>query len=161
MSNHSLNITWGKAFGEIYCHHASLTIPYKGTSLFNPDIVKICLTIRTNNIEKGIVSGFSDKTIEKYLPCSPANDGLVAHLNSTPIIDGISLNSWTSLKGGDRGTLKEFPICLAYKIADQEEIDLPFDHVKGEIPYIMSEPQFIGMNDGDKLEVTIKLNQHV
>ncbi len=158
MINHSLNITWGKAFGEIYCHHASLTIPYKGMSLFNPEIVQISLTVRTNNIEKGVISGYSDKTIRNYLPCSPVNDGLIVPLNSTPIIDAISLNSWTSLKGGDRGTLKEFPICIAYKIAEDEEIVLPFNHVKGEIPYILSEPQFVGMKDGDKIEVTIKLD---
>ncbi len=158
MITHSLNITWGKAFGEIYCHHASLTAPYDEMSLFTPDIVQVSLTVRTNNIEKGTISGYSDKTIKNYLPCYSVNGGLIVPLNSTPIIDGISLNSWTSLKGGDRGTLKEFPICIAYKIADKEEIVLPFDHVKGEIPYILSEPQFVGMNDDDKIHITIKLD---
>lgn len=158
MTNHILNITWGKAFGEIYCHHASLTIPSEEMSLFQPEIVRISLTIRTNNIEKGVISGYSDKSVTNFLPCKPINGSLLLPLNSTPIIDGISLNSWTSLKGGDRGTMKEFPICISYKIGDNEETILSFNHEKAEIPYIISEPQFVGMKDGDKVDVTIKLD---
>lgn len=158
MTNHILHITWGKAFGEIYCHHASLTIPYDEISLFTPEIVRISLSIRTNNIEKGTITGHSDKTVTNFLPCKSINGGLLIPLNSTPIIDGLSLNSWTSLKGGERGTMKEFPISISYKMGDFPEIVLTFNHEKSETPYIISEPKFVDMKDGDKVEVTIKLD---
>lgn len=158
MTNHILNIVWGKAFGEIYCHHASLTIPYEEMTLFHPNIVQVKVTVRTNIIEKGLISGHFDKTVTNYLPCTPVQGGLFIPLNSTPIIEGISLNSWTSLKGGDRGTLKEFPTCISYKVEDNEEVSLQFNHDEEKIPYMISEPKFVGMKDGEQVEITIKLD---
>lgn len=154
----TLNITWGKAFGEIYCHHATLHIPYQSETLFSPEIIRVGVTIRTNIIEKGEIVGKSDKTISNYLPCSSSNGMLIVPLNSTPIIDGLSLNSWTSLKNGERGAHKEFPINLLYKIGDNEDVILPFNHEASETPYILSEGKFINLNDGEKTEITINFN---
>ena len=153
-----LNITWGKAFGEIYCHHATLHIPFQNDTLFSPEIIRIGVTIRANVIEKGEVVGKSDKTIYNYLPCRCSDGMLVVPLNSTPIIEGISLNSWTSLKGGERGTHKEFPIAVVYQIGDEDEIAMPFNHEKAESPYILSESKFANLQDGDKIDVSINFN---
>lgn len=158
MLSHQLNITWAKAFGEIYCHHATLTIPFTELSLFQPEIVQISLTIRTNLIENGAITGYSDKIIKSYLPCKSIDGGLIIPLNSTSIIDGICLNSWTSLKNGERGTLKEFPICISYKVGNNEEKIMTFNYDKFEIPYIISEPQIAEIQESEKIEVIIKLD---
>lgn len=156
--NVKLNITWGKAFGEIYCHHASLCIPYKNDNLFSPENIRVGVTIRTNVIEKGEIVGKSDRTIANYLPCNFSDCTLVIPLNSTPIIEGISLNSWTSLKGGKKGTHKEFPISILYQIGEEDEVVIPFNHEKAETPYIISENKFSDLQDGDKVEVSINLD---
>lgn len=154
----TLHITWGKAFGEIYCHHASLFIPYVSGSLFSPDIILVGVTVRANNIEKGEINGYSDKEIINYLPCNHVEGGLHIPLNSTPIIDGISLNSWTSLKNGERGAHKEFPIRLIYQVGTDEVNELPFNHSASQTPYILSEKHFSNIKDGEKVDVTINLD---
>ncbi len=151
----ALHITWSKAFGEVYCHHASLFIPFNLNTLFPPEIVRVGVTIRANNLDKGKIYGYSDKDMVNFLPCKYVEGGLNIPLNSTLIVDGISLNVWTSLRGGDRGTLKEFPIRLTYQIGDDEVCELPFDPICVKTPYLYSEKHFTKLYDGDKVDVTI------
>ncbi|MDE6120751.1 MAG: hypothetical protein K2F63_03075, partial [Muribaculaceae bacterium] len=63
--------------------------------------------------------------------------------------------------GGERGVLKEFPISISYKVGDNEETTLTFNHGKAEIPYIISEPQFIDMKDGDRIDIDINFLRNV
>lgn len=156
-TKHRLDITWAKAFDEVYCHHASLFIPYTPDSLFDtPELVKIGVTARYNTVKgrKVLSSSYSD--FQKFLPCAPAGGGIIVQLNSAQLIDAISLNSWTSLKNGSRGTQKEFPIRIFYTIEDNESVELPFK--ADSTPYLVAEDQLSGLADGEKLNSTIYLD---
>ena len=109
----SLIITWAKAFGDVYCHHASLFIPTFVKSLFTPEIVKVSVRIRLNTIEKGEVKSFSDKTISRFLPVKFENESMLIPLNSTEILECLCENEWTTLKGGKRGAPKSFPLSIS------------------------------------------------
>lgn len=153
---HILNLTWAKAFGEIYCHHASLFIPYDSTSLFSPEIISIGVTVRTNLIEKRKIASSFDKRQSHYLPCNTVEGGIVVPLNSSEIIEELSLNSWTSLKDSSRSIQKKFPINIYYKLEPEaDEVILPFDHLNAGTPYMIDEPKFLKMSDGDKIDSTI------
>lgn len=154
----TLYITWSKAFGEIYCHHAELFIPYVSSSLFSPDIVRVGVTVRFNNIEKGEIIGYSDKDIVNYLPCNPVDGGLQIPLNSTPIIEGLSLNTWTSLKNGERGAHKEFPLHLTYQVGTDDIKKLAFNHNASQTPYILGEKHFAKLKDGENVDVIINFD---
>lgn len=158
--NHILSLTWAKAFGDIYCHHASLLIPYKPASIFPPQVIRIGLTIRTNMIQKGKIITHIDSTTTVYLPCELSDDGLSVALNSTAIVDGIGSDSWTSLKGGRRGTPKSYPIKLSYHIEDNDEVSYEFDTEKLRTPYLLSEENFKQLKDGEQIDVEINLDNY-
>ncbi len=150
----SLNVTWAKASGEVYCHHASINIPFKA-SLFPPEIVYVGVTVRTNIIQKKKIVKSFDKRISRFLPCKVEDDILVIPINSASIIEGLSLNSWTSLKHKGRGTPKEIPINVFYKVEEDPEVSLTFDYKNGKTPYLIGEPDFINLKDGDKIDSLI------
>lgn len=155
MKKSRLHITWAKGLGEIYCHHASLFIPY---TLLIPKIVHVGVTIRTNIIDDKKIINYFDRSSAFYLPCESTEGGIIIPLNSPIIIDGISLNLWTKLKEGERGTLKAFPINMFYKIREEPKVFLPFNHEKEKTPYLISESDFVNMKDGDKINATINFN---
>lgn len=153
-TRHRLDITWAKAFGEAYCHHASLFIPFVQKSLFDaPELVKIGVTVRYNTVKGRKIISTSCSDFQKFLPCTQTDGGLIAQLNSSQLIDAISLNSWTSLKNGKRGTQKEFPTRIFYTIGDNITIDLPFK--ADATPYLVAEDQLSGLADGEKLDTKI------
>lgn len=156
-----IHITWAKAFDEIYCHHASLFIPYVATSLFPPEIVCVGVTVRLNNIKKGKVISSYDRTDYCYLPCLQVEGGLSVPIDSTKLIDDLSLNIWTTLKHGKRGSLKVFPLSIFYQILGEDKITILFNHIQAKTPYLISEPEFDGMNDGDKVEVDLKYDENI
>ena len=153
-----LNITWAKAFGEVYCHHASLFIPHTSSSLFAPEVVCVGATIRTTIIEKGKVQSSSDKPIAYYLPCKSVEGGLEVPINSATLIECIGLNSWTSLKNGARGALKEFPLNLFYQLEEYPMVTLPFEHENNGTPYLLHEDKIEQLKDGEKIDLTITFN---
>ena len=150
----SLHITWAKAFGEIYCHHATLFIPSRA-SLFCPETICVGITVRNNIVTKGEVTSSFDTREQNYLPCSPVDGGLEVPLNSTPIIEALSLNSWTKLKGNVRGTQKMYPLNMFYISETDGTQLLPFNTEEAVTPYMMSEHLFRSMKDGDKVESII------
>ncbi|MBJ2190583.1 MAG: hypothetical protein JFT10_07005 [Muribaculaceae bacterium] len=156
--NTSLRITWAKAFGEIYCHHASLFIPYT-VSLFSPEVVLVGVKVRNNMISKSVVVRSFDTVFQNYLPCSIIDGALDIPLKSTPIIEALSLNSWTKLKGKLRGTQKEYPLNMFYRIDSEEPVVLTFSSLNGETPYTMSEHLFSTMKDGDTVDITINIQE--
>lgn len=151
-----LNITWGRAYGDIYCHSAVLAAPYNAWSLFVPQTVKIGVRTRTNIIDKGYVADVRDKECFFYLPCE-CNDGeLIIPLDSLEILEALSLHSRTT-KGGRRGILREFPTAIFYHIEDEEEKVLPFDFRNDRIPYDLSEELIASLKDGETGTVSIEL----
>lgn len=156
-TKHALSVVWAKAFGDIYCHHASLFIPYFSTSLFPPENVLVGITVRTNIIEKGKTTKSIDSRVARFLPCKLIDGGIEVALNSSAIIDAISLNSWTSLRDGSRGKQKEFPINMFYKI-ENDEVLLTFGHNNTMTPYLICEDKFAALTDGDKIEAIIPLD---
>lgn len=153
-TKHRLDITWAKAFGEVYCHHASLFIPFVQESLFDvPSLVKVGVTVRYNTVKVRKIISTSCSDFQRFLPCCQTDGGLIVQINSAPIIDALSLNSWTTLKNGKRGTQKEFPTRIFYVIGDNEPSELPFKAVS--TPYLVAEDQLSGLADGEKLNSTI------
>ena len=79
-------------------------------------------------------------------------------LNSASIIKGLSLNMWTKFKNGERGTLKEYPIRLIYQVGDEEMKELAFNHIALQTPYLMGEPLFANLKDGEKVDTVINFD---
>lgn len=153
-TRHRLDTTWAKAFDEIYCHHASLFIPYRPESLFDiPDIIMIGVTVRYNNVKKRKIISTSCSDFQNFLPCHNANGGLIVPINSAKLIDALSINSWTSLKGGKRGTQKEFPTRIFYVIGDKDPVSLPFE--TDATPYLAAENKFSNIVDDKTVDTSI------
>lgn len=155
----ALNITWAKAFDEAYCHHASIFIPYISTSLFNPEIVYVGVTTRTKVIVNGRIKSASDKVVANYLPCNIVNGGLEVPLNASSIIESLALNSWTTLKNGSRGKLKEFPVNIFYQIEAQPLVTLSFNYDNNGTPYLLHEEKIEQLNNGDEIDLSIEFLQ--
>lgn len=153
----SLIITWAKAFGDVYCHHASLFIPTFVKSLFTPEIVKVSVRIRLNTIEKGEVKSFSDKTISRFLPVKFENQSMLIPLNSTEILECLCENEWTTLKGGKRGAPKSFPLSISVSSEGINPMDYSFLSDKGQFPFTICEGVFDDLNDSDKVDTKIIL----
>lgn len=153
---HHLDLVWAKAFGEVYCHHASLFIPYTMESLFMPELITIGVTIRMNIIDKRKIKTAVDRRIEQYLPCKVVDGGIQVPLNSSSIIESLCINSWTYLKNGERGQQKEYPINIFYRIDEDEIVTIPFNSNVGT-PYLYCESSFGDLKDGDTIESTIQL----
>lgn len=153
-AKHRLYITWAKAFGEIYCHHAYLFIPFVPESLFDfPNLAKICVTVRYNTIKDRKIISSSCYDVQQLLPCLQVKDGLRVDINSAKLIDAMCLNSWTTLRDGSRGSQKEFPTRILYSFDDKDPVELPFAH--DATPFLMFEKRFADLSDGDKFDTTI------
>lgn len=153
--NPILKITWGKAFDEIYGHHASLFIPYESQSLFPPETVWVGVTIRTNEIIKKKIASYSESTFSYHLKCEILADGISVPLNSSQLLDGICVDSWTILKDGIRGTHKQFPVSIFYSIPGEIPVTINFDHENSDTPFLKSEPKLKGLQNGDTIDVSI------
>lgn len=151
----SLYITWGKAFDEIYCHHAILRFPYNSNSLFTPDLSKVSVNVRFNMIEKGVVKSSSDKLITRFLPCSIKDGFCEIPLNATETIDSLCENGWTTLKGGKRGAPKSYPLEISVSLENEEPIVLSFAHESGKFPFTFSEHLFNDLQESEKIETII------
>ena len=152
-TKHRLDITWAKAFDEVYCHHASLFIPFASELFVDaPLLVQVGVRVRYNTVKgrKIISATYSD--FKNYLPCVQQDGGLIVPINSSQLIDAISLNTWTSLKNGKRGTLKEFPTRLFYLIGENYKVELPFN--TDTTPYLFFEKQFSELVDGQKIDTS-------
>lgn len=159
MEKHTiLRITWGKAFDEIYCHHASLFIPYISSSLFPPEFVRVGVTVRDNIIEKGKIVFYNDRTSSCYLRCTIIENGLDIPLNDALLLNGLSIDSWTKLRNGHRGIHKNFPISLFYQLPNTDPIFISINHAQKRTPYLISEPKFAGLKNGDKIDVEILID---
>lgn len=153
-TKHRLDITWAKAFDEVYCHHASLFIPFVQESLFDiPGLVKIGVTVRYNTVKGRKIISTSCSDFQKFLPCTQTDGGLIVQLNSSQLIDALSLNSWTTLKNGKRGTQKEFPTRIFYAVGENDTVELPF--CANSTPFLTSEDRFSELADGEKLDTVI------
>lgn len=149
-------ITWAKAFGEVYCHHATLFIAFFSDTLFTPYIVRVGVRSRNNMIEKGVIANSSEKQVAYYLPCTYKQDMMIVPLNSTQIIDNLSLDSWSTLKDGSRGAHKEYPLSLFYRFDDSsDDINHLFKHEENLTPFLLSEKYFNRLKDGEQVDVTI------
>ena len=77
-TRHRLDITWAKAFDEVYCHHASLFIPFVQESLFDaPELVKIGVTVRYNTVKGRKIISTSCSDFQEFLPCAQT-DGVLS-----------------------------------------------------------------------------------
>ena len=151
-----LLITWAKAFNDVYCHHASLEIPYHGSSLFPPETIKIGLSIRSNNIVKSVVKSFYDNHVYFYLPCVVSQYSLAVPLNAEDIVSALELNSWSMLRSGKRAAPKSYLLALSYVLPDREEISYTFE--AEHTPYMECEHRFMTMADGDYLSAEIEFS---
>lgn len=152
-----LNIVWAKAFDEIYCHHAYLTFSFiPGELLFN-EYFKISVGIRQQTIEKGKVKNFTDKVVSAHIP-GIYNDGKITiPLNSVKILDSLCENGWTSLKNGERGTTKSFPLYISIDHDNTNPFEYSFQHSEGKFPFTICENEFNKLNNDEKLETIIVL----
>lgn len=152
---HSLRLTWSKAFNEIYCHHATLFIPAEQFSLFSPEHVTVSVTVRKiiilNRKRRHI-----DRRFSCFMPCISTEDGIKVPLNSTEIVEALSLNTWTRKKDGSRSMLKEFPVNVSYRMDYDREIAFPL----ARTPFLADEEKFAGMSNGDKLDTEIFLENN-
>ncbi len=151
---HYLQISWAKAFDEIYVHHASLFIPVASGSLFPPEYIQFGVNKRAKILHKKKMKDI-DTRVTNYLPVSQIEDGLLVQLNSSPIIEALGLNTWTFFKTGKRNQLKEFPVNLFYSIDGGEEITLPFNLKEKGIPYLLFEREFGDLENGAMVETKI------
>lgn len=154
-SQNALIITWSKAYGEVYCHNIVLAIPQAASSLFNPEITKIVVRVRTNDIEKGSIKSFSDNEVIKYLPCKIEDDIMYVPLNSSEIISVLTENIWTKLKNGSRSVLKSFPLSLTAEVDQSLICQCDFEHNGGKVPVTLSEEFINPLKDGEKSIVTL------
>lgn len=156
MKHAYIEITWGKSYGDPYCHHAVLTIPSRTDSFFLPEVIQVGVTIRTNTILKKKVKSSTDTRSSFYLPYVTVPEGFSVQLNSSQLIDALSLCAWTSLnKGKERGTLKQFPVNLFYQIDTEPEVVLPFNFKNGGSPYMQAEDKLKTLADGELFVSTI------
>ncbi|MDE6346662.1 MAG: hypothetical protein K2L55_08335 [Muribaculaceae bacterium] len=88
-------------------------------------------------------------------------NGLEIPLNDTQLLNGLSIDSWTKLKNGRRGIHKNFPIALFYQLPNTDPITFSINHEQKETPYLISEPKFAGLKNGDKIEVEILMDTSI
>lgn len=156
-AKHYLQITWAKAFDEVYVHHASLFIPVASGSLFPPEYILFGVNKRAKILHKKKMKDI-DTRVANYLPVSQTEDGLLVQLNSSPIIEALGLNTWTFFKTGKRKQLKEFPVNLFYSIDGGEEITLPFNLKEKGTPYLLFEHKFESLSEGETIESKIEFD---
>lgn len=156
MENHKLRLKWSKAFGELYCWDAALYIPYQHHSLFPPEYIRVGVTMRSNDIKEGKVMGHYDRTVDRYLPCKVGDTHLELLLAHPSLIDGLSLDGWTSAKKKGN-VLKDFPVSMFYQLPDEDVITLPFDYESQRTPFLISKPLISNLKDGEKIDVEILL----
>lgn len=152
-----LRIVWGKAFNEVYCHHALLELSLNNLTLFSPEIAKVSVLVRNNMIEKGQVSSFSDSRLTRYLPVIQKSSILTIPLNSPDILDALCENGWTKLKGGERGAPKSFPLSMEIEMESYPPCEINFKHEEGKYPYTLSELHFESLSNGEKVETIIEI----
>lgn len=156
MENHKLRLKWSKAFGELYCWDASLIIPYSNASLFPPEYVRVGVTVRSNDIKKGNVLDHYDRSVVRYLPCLVKDEYIELPLAHPSLIDGLSLDGWTSAKKKGN-VLKDFPVSMFYQLPDEDVVTLPFDYENLLTPFLISKPLISNLKDGEKIDVEIIL----
>lgn len=157
-NTHVLKIIWAKAFNEVYCHHASLNFPFFPVGLFPDTYFKVSVKIRQQVIEKGNVKSFSDKIVSAHLEGNYNNDNTVLiPLNSVRILDGLCENEWTSLKNGERGKTKSFPLSISVENDNKKHLEFSFHHLEGKFPFTICESEFNKLSDDEKLETIIVL----
>lgn len=152
-----LRIVWGKAFDDVYCHHALLELSALQSTLFSPEIAKVSVLVRNNMIEKGQVSSFSDSRLTRYLPVTQDSSILSIPLNSPDILDALCENGWTKLKGGERGAPKSFPLSMEIEMESYPRCEINFKHGEGKYPYTLSEVHFDSFSNGEKVETIIEI----
>lgn len=152
-----LRIVWGKAFNEVYCHHALLEFSSIQSTLFSPKIAKVSVLMRDNMIEKGQVSSFSESRLTRYLPVTQMSSILTIPLNSPDILDALCENGWTKLKGGERGAPKSFPLSMEIEMESYPRCEINFKHEEGKYPYTLSELYFESLSNGEKVETIIEI----
>ena len=152
-----LRIVWGKAFDDVYCHHALLELSAIQSSLFSPEIAKVSVFVRNNMIEKGLVSSFSDSRLTRYLPVIQKSSILSIPLNSPDILDALCENGWTKLKGGERGAPKSFPLSMEIEMESYPRCEINFKYEDGKYPYTLSELYFESLSNGEKVETIIEI----
>lgn len=171
-TRHRLDITWAKAFGEAYCHHASLFIPFVQESLFDaPEIIKVGITVYSTSFKREREDGISPKTgrkikwkvtkiehhdvTHKYFPCSIVDGGLLVSLNSAPLIEALGLNRWTTLGDGSDGYHKEFPEKIFYTIGVEDTVEITFDYERGNTPYLANKSKISKIKDGETIDTVM------
>lgn len=151
----SLRIVWGKAFDDVYCHHAALHIPFSPDSLFAPELAKISVCVRNNSIEKGQVVSYSDTKLTRFLPVHQEETYLTIPLNSKEILDALCENGWTKLKTKERGAPKSFPLSMEIEVESKPLKMISFRHEIGKYPYTLSEIHFPTFDNGERIETII------
>lgn len=153
-----LKITWAKAFNEIYCHHASLYIPFISDSLFSPELVKITVHVRENIIEKGGITGFVAKSISRFFPIMYENNYIKIDLKTPEILDSLCENGWTRLKSGERGLPKSFPLSIESSIDGKEPAIFDFKYELGLYPFTICENFLNDLQESQKIQFEIELD---
>ena len=153
----TLKIVWAKAFNEIYCYHANLTFSFEPDELYPNEYFKICVGIRQQTIEKGKVKNFSDKTISSHILGKYNNGKVSIPLHSVKILDSLCGYGWTSLKNGQRGATKFFPLSITVYSDNKKYFDFYFHHMADKFPFTICENEFNKLSNDDKLETTIVL----
>lgn len=152
-----LKIVWAMSYNEIYCHHANLTFSFVPDELFPNEYFKISVGIRRQTIEKGKVKNFYDKVITSHIPGEYINGKVSIPLNSVKILDSLCENGWTSLKNGQRGAIKSFPLSVAVYCDNKKYLDFSFHHIEDKFPFTICENEFNKLNNDEKLETIIVL----
>lgn len=157
MQQPCLSIAWGKAYGNVYCHHAVLSIPYESDSLFEPEIAEINVKVRMNRIENTVIKSFTDKVISFFLPCSYKDGRCIVPLNSPELIKALCENEWTKLKDGVLGAPKSHPLSISVTLESQPVTCFEFNHADGKYPYTLCEDHFKQLSNGQTIETAIVL----
>lgn len=148
-----LIIVWGKAFGEIYCHHAVLYYQGFENSLFNDAVAKVIIGYRYSLVNKDNVTHY-DNSHTCFLPCKICGSTMEVCLNSPELLRLLCLDSWTRKKDGSINEHKEFPLYMSLTFNDR---NVSFDFSEMHVPALMAAPFLEILNDNELFELTIGL----
>lgn len=146
-----LYIKWEKAFGEVYCSKADLTLINVPLSLFDSTA-----EIKVANVIRSFKSKLKEFTVEtkRYLPYQTSGNECTIPLIDTELLNYLSANSWSKSKNGIDLQLMEAPAKLACTFNGYSTI-LNFDWILSRTPFLLIRPQLLSLEDGDSFEHTI------
>lgn len=152
-----LKIVWAKSFNNVYCHTACLYFSFIPKEIFSNEYFKVSVGIRQQIIEKGEVKSYYDQIVYSHIVGKYENGIVSIPLNSVKILDSLCENGWTSLKNGERGATKSFPLSISVELDNKKYLDFVFQHHKGKFPFTICENEINKLKNNEKLETSILL----